>query len=103
MKLSCKVKDNYGGLNEIPGVLVDQVKRTKILKDCGIQEQKISYKSLYGEQENQTKKLNKEISQKTENTLNKIQMSEQTKNVPEDARLKNSSDVSSLEGVLKIQ
>ena len=33
MKIRCKVKDNYSKLGQIPGVLVDNVARQKILKD----------------------------------------------------------------------
>lgn len=43
MKVSCKVRDGYSGLGEVPGVLVDQVKRTKILKELGLEPQKVTY------------------------------------------------------------
>ena len=50
-KVSCKVKDGYSELGEVPGVLVDKVKRTKILKDLGIEPQKITYQTLFKEEE----------------------------------------------------
>ena len=50
-KVSCKVKDGYSGLGEVPGVLVDKVKRTKILKDLGVEPQKITYQTLFKDEE----------------------------------------------------
>ena len=35
MKIKCKIADNYSKLGEVPGVLVDKVRRAKILKDLG--------------------------------------------------------------------
>ena len=35
MKIKCRIADNYSKLGEVPGVLVDKVRRAKILKDLG--------------------------------------------------------------------
>mgnify|MGYP001626793760 CR=1 FL=1 len=35
MKIKCKLSDNYSKLGEIPGILVDNVARQKIMKELG--------------------------------------------------------------------
>ena len=71
-KVQSKIDACYSGLGEVPGVLVDQVKRTKILTDLGFDKHSLARQVDFKVEPEEETKANGDVSYSTQKALNTI-------------------------------
>ena len=100
-KLQRKMDESYTDVGKVPGVIVDQVKRTKILKDLGWQESTLASASEIQLDPEEESKAN-DISHSTQKAITTITETEEKMTIPENLRPKNNTETQSLVSALAI-
>lgn len=97
-KLQMKIDASYSDIGKVPGIVVDEVKRTKILKDLGCS---LASKTDVKVDEGEESKVDG-ISHTTQKAINTITEKEEKMTIPENLRSKNNTETSSLVSALAI-
>ena len=90
-KLQKKIDNSYSNVGKVPGVLIDQVKKTKILKDLGFNANDLASKPDIQVDPEEESKV-EDISHSTQKAINTIADKDSKMKIPENLREKNTTE-----------